>query len=96
MFKEHQSLLFCVHRKDDRMPRKKKNSGKKLSRRQYTDKFKEEAVQLLLEGDTAPQVVDWFGISNANCLYRWKQEQLEKTGPMARSLEARSLSGNPH
>ena len=71
------------------MARKKKISVKKPSRRQYTDEFKEEAVQLLLDGYTAPQVVDRLGISNVNVLYRWKQEQLEKSGPVASSLEAK-------
>ncbi len=71
------------------MARKKKSSTRKPSRRQYTDEFKEEAVQLLLDGYTAPQVVDRLGISNVNVLYRWKQEQLEKSGPVASSLEAK-------
>ncbi len=71
------------------MPRKKKSSVKKPSRRQYTDEFKEEAVQLLRDGYTAPQVVDRLSISNAKVLYRWKQEQLEKSGPVASSLEAK-------
>lgn len=71
------------------MARKKKSSVKKSSRRQYTDEFKEEAVQLLLDGYTAPQVVDRLGISNVNVLYRWKQEQLEQSGPVASSLEAK-------
>jgi len=69
--------------------RKKKSSFKKSTRQQYTDEFKEEAVQLLLDGYTAPQVVDRLGISNVNVLYRWKQEQLEKSGPVASSLEAK-------
>ncbi len=71
------------------MSRKKKSSVRKSARRQYTDEFKEEAVQLLLDGYTAPQVVDRLGISNVNVLYRWKQEQLEKSGPVASSLEAK-------
>ena len=71
------------------MARKKKTSVKKPSRRQYTDEFKEEAVQLVLDGYTAPQVVDRLGISNVNVLYRWKQEQLDKSGPVASSLEAK-------
>ena len=71
------------------MARKKKTFVKKPSRRQYTDEFKEEAVQLLLGGYTAPQVVARLGISNVNVLYRWKQEQLEKSGPVATSLEAK-------
>jgi len=43
-------------------------------------------VQLLLDGYTAPQVVDRLGISNVNVLYRWKQEQ---SAPVASSLEAK-------
>ena len=71
------------------MARQKKSSVKKQARRQYTDEFKQEAVQLLLDGYTAPQVVDRLGISNVNVLYRWKQEQLEQSGPVASSLEAK-------
>ena len=71
------------------MSRKKKSSVRKTARRQYTDEFKEEAVQLFLDGYTARQVVDRLGISNVNVLYRWKQEQLEQSGPMASSLEAK-------
>lgn len=71
------------------MARKKKTIVLKPTRRQYTEEFKQEAVQLLLDGYTAPQVVDRLGISNVNVLYRWKQEQLEKSGPVASSLEAK-------
>lgn len=74
---------------------RKKVSVPKQTRRQYTEEFKQEAVQLLLDGYTPPQVVDRLGISNVNVLYRWKQEQLEKGGPVASSLEAkvRELEG---
>ena len=55
------------------MARKKKSSVRKSTRRQYTDEFKEEAVQLLLDGYTAPQVVDRLGIvweawGHPNCI----------------------------
>lgn len=71
------------------MARKKNTIVPKPTRRQYTEEFKQEAVQLLLDGYTAPQVVDRLGISNVNVLYRWKQEQMEKSGPVASSLEAK-------
>lgn len=71
------------------MARKKKSSSGKRERREYTDEFKEEAVQMLLDGHTAPSVVKRLGISNANVLYRWKKEQLARSGPVASSLEAR-------
>lgn len=71
------------------MARKKKTSVPQQTRRQYTEEFKQEAVQLLLDGYTAPQVVDRLGISNVNLLYRWKQEQVQQSGPVASSLESR-------
>lgn len=71
------------------MARKKKSSVKKRIRREYPREFKEEAVQMLLDGHTAPSVVDRMGISNVNMLYRWKAEHVEKSGPVASKLEAR-------
>ncbi|TWT59620.1 transposase [Rubinisphaera italica] len=68
---------------------KKKTSTVKRGRREYTDEFKEEAVQMLLDGHTAVSVVKRLGISNINVLYRWKKLQLERSGPVASSLEAR-------
>ena len=58
-------------------------------RREFTDEFKREAVQMLLDGHTAGSVAERLGLSGTNMLYRWKREQLERTGPVATSLEAR-------
>ena len=58
-------------------------------RRQYTEEFKREAVQMLLDGHSAPSVVERLGLSGANLLYRWKREQLEESGPVASALDAR-------
>ena len=71
------------------MPRKKKSCSLKNGRRSYTDEFKEEAVQMLLDGQTASTVKDRLGLPNTNTLYRWKQESLSRSGPVASSLEAR-------
>ena len=71
------------------MARKKRISTRKGQRRDYPDEFKEEAVQMLLDGHTAPSVIERLGISNANMLYRWKKEQLARSGPVASTLEAR-------
>ena len=71
------------------MARKKNTSVPKQTRRQYTEEFKQEAVQLLLDGYTAPQVIDRLGISNVNLWYRWKHEQVQQSGPVASSLESR-------
>jgi transposase len=61
----------------------------KNSRREYSDEFKREAVQMLLDGHTASSVSERLGLSGGNLLYRWKREQLERSGPVATSLEAR-------
>lgn len=70
------------------MSRKKSSSGK-LSRRVFTKEFKEEAVQILLDGHSASSIAERLGLSGTNILYRWKGEQLQASGPVASSLEAR-------
>ena len=67
------------------MPGKKQS---RLKRRQFTEEFKREAVQMLLDGHTAPAVAERLGL-NPNLLYRWKQLQVQQMGPAASSLEAR-------
>ena len=61
----------------------------KRSRRLFTEEFKREAVALLLDGHSATSVAERLGLSNPNLLYRWKSSQLERSGPVAASLEAR-------
>lgn len=58
-------------------------------RRVFTEEFRREAVQMLLDGHTATSVAERLGLSHANLLYRWKREELERTGPVATSLEER-------
>ena len=58
-------------------------------RREYTEEFRREAVQMMLDGHTAASVAERLGLAGANLLYRWKREQLERTGPVATSLETR-------
>ena len=70
------------------MPRQQPESAKS-SRRAFTKEFKEEAVQMLLDGHSASSIVERLGLSGTNVLYRWKGEQLERSGPVASSLEAR-------
>ena len=70
------------------MSRKKAEKGS-VGRRIYTEEFRQEAVQMVLDGHSVSSVVDRLGISNANLLYRWKNEQLRRSGPVASSLDAR-------
>jgi len=59
------------------------------TRRRFTEEFKPEAVQMLLDGHSAASVVERLGISHANVLYRWKRQQLADRGPVASSLDVR-------
>jgi transposase len=70
------------------MPRRK-SSSTHPSRRVFTQEFKQEAVQMLLDGHSASSIVQRLGLSGTNMLYRWKQAQFSASGPVASGLEAR-------
>jgi transposase len=63
-----------------------KSKRKTRQRRSFSEEFKQEAVQMLLDGHSATSVAQRLGLSNANALYRWKREVLHRAGPAARSL----------
>jgi transposase len=67
----------------------KSEAGARSKRRAFTDEFRREAVQMMLDGHTAASVAERLGISGTNLLYRWKREELERSGPVATSLEER-------
>ena len=58
-------------------------------RRRYTEEFKAEAVQMLLDGHSASSVCERLGLSGVNVLYLWKRKLLQQGGPAAVGLEAR-------
>lgn len=58
------------------MTRRKKPTPVQSRRRHYSDEFKAEAVQMLLDGHTAPSVVARLGISNVNMLYPGRRNNL--------------------
>jgi transposase len=58
-------------------------------RRQYSDDLKQQAVQMLLDGHSAPSVVRNLGLSHTSLLYRWKADVLSKDGHTASALERR-------
>lgn len=58
-------------------------------RRRYPEEFKQEAVQMLLDGHSAPSVAKNLGIAHTSLLYRWKAEALGQQGQVASTLEAR-------
>ena len=69
----------------------KKTTAKSLphppKRRRFDDAFKQEAIQMLLDGHAASTVAERLGISNANLLYRWKREQMQQSGYVASTLD---------
>lgn len=71
------------------MGAKKVEGTADVRRRRYTDEFKDEAVQMMLDGHSAESVASRLGLSGANLLYRWKRERIGKAGPVAGTLEAR-------
>ena len=68
-----------------------KNNEKRRSqvRRVYTDEFRQEAVQMLLDGHSAGSIVERLGLSGTNLLYRWKKKILGREGGLASNLEGR-------
>lgn len=71
------------------MSGKRTSLSKAVPRRRFTREFKEEAVQMLLDGHTAESVASRLVLKGTQCLYRWKKEVLTQSGPLAGSLEGR-------
>ena len=59
------------------------------SRRRFSDEFRRDAVQMLLDGHAATDVADRLGLSGPNLLYRWKAQHLRQLGPVATALDDR-------
>ena len=58
-------------------------------RRRFTEEFKAEAVQMLLDGHSASSICERLGLSGPNVLYRWKRQLIRRGGTAAEGLEAR-------
>lgn len=65
---------------------KTRPATKTRSRHVYSEEFRQEAVQMLLDGHSAPSVAQRLGLSSPNLLYRWKKESIHRAGPAARTL----------
>lgn len=61
-------------------------NGKRKSRHVYSEEFRQEAVQLLLDGHSASSVANRLGLASPSLLYRWKKESIRRAGPAARTL----------
>lgn len=67
---------------------KKQRKSVKRTRRTFTEEFKQQAVQMLLDGYSASSVSENLGIGNTNLVYRWKAEQVTAGGSVAESLDS--------
>ncbi len=63
-----------------------KAKRKAPARRRFSQEFKQEAVQMLLDGHAAASVAQRLGLSGPNVLYRWKRDAVHRAGPAARTL----------
>jgi transposase len=70
------------------MPRKKLVAPDR-ARRTFTEEFRREAVQMLLDGHSAASVAERLGLSSPNLLYLWKKKSLDQAGPAAQTLGQR-------
>jgi transposase len=70
------------------MPRKKPVAPAS-ARRTFTEEFRREAVQMLLDGHSASSVAQRLGLSSPNVLYVWKKKSLDQAGPAAQTLGQR-------
>ncbi len=43
------------------------------TRRKFTEEFKQDAVQMLLDGHSASSICQRLGLTSPNLLYRWKR-----------------------
>jgi len=74
------------------MSKSKQSSSSPASlggRRQFTKEFKEQAVQMLLDGHSAASIVERLGLSGTNLLYRWRRELIGQSGKTAEVLDDR-------
>ena len=59
------------------------------ARRRFTKEFKEEAVEMLLDGHTASSVAERLGLTGPQLLYRWRKQLVGQGGAPASTLESR-------
>ena len=67
----------------------KKGLKSRRSRRRFTEEFKQEAVRMLVDGQSATTVAQRLGLSGTNLLYQWQKALIGRGGVAAESLEAR-------
>ena len=66
---------------------KKPRQSPKRSRRKFDREFKQQAVQMYLDGYSAKSVSENLGIGNVNLVHRWKAELVAEGGVVAETLD---------
>ena len=64
---------------------KKKQKSRRV-RRRFTEEFKQEAVQMLVDGQSAVIVAERLGLSGTNILYQWKKSLIGRGEAAAQSF----------
>ena len=68
-----------------------KGKAKPPTRRRYSREFKQDAVQMLLDGHSAVWVAERLGLSRANMLYCWKRDAVHRAGPAVHAGSSGSM-----
>jgi transposase len=68
---------------------KEAGRGDRQPRRQFTKEFKQDAVQMLLDGHSATSVAERLGLSTPNLLYNWKRRFFPAEGVATEGQESR-------
>ena len=66
---------------------KQNSKPSKRTRRTFTKEFKQEAVQMLLDGHSASSIATNLGLGRTSMIYRWKAELIDRSGPVAEALD---------
>lgn len=58
-------------------------------RRKFTEEFKQDAVQMLLDGHSASSICQRLGLTSPNLLYRWKRQRVSQGTPSVAATDLR-------
>jgi len=58
-------------------------------RRKFTEEFKQDAVQMLLDGHSASSICQRLGLTSPNLLYRWKRKRTTSSPASASAADVR-------
>ena len=65
------------------------DSNKPSKRRRFTNEFKRDAVNMLLDGHSAQSICERLGLSSPTLLYRWERKLIGQEGTPAATLDSR-------